>query len=222
MKKKRKFRSPVLTPLAQQPVASAFTEVLQLIQAAKQRACQAVNSELVTLYWQVGEYISRKLESAEWGDKVVDELACYLARTQPGLRGFTRANLFRMRQFFGLYRDHQIVAPLVRQLSWSQHMIIMGRCKREEEREFYIRFSIREKWGKRELERQIRAALFEKAVLNPPKLSTALRELHPLAAEFFKDVYTLEFLGLPADHSEAEPANDARLFCGETELSLVA
>ena len=55
MKKKRKFRSPVLTPLAQQPVESAFTEVLQLIQAAKQRAYQAVNSELVTLYWQVGE-----------------------------------------------------------------------------------------------------------------------------------------------------------------------
>lgn len=76
-----------------------------------------MNSELVSLYWQVGEYISRKLESAEWGDKVVDELARYLARTQPGLKGFTRPNLFRMRQFYEAYRDLPIVSPLVRQLS---------------------------------------------------------------------------------------------------------
>ena len=80
----------------------------------------------------------------------------------------------------------------------------------------------RNRWPVREVARQMNAGLFERSVLNPPKLSTALRELHPQAAEFFKDVYTLEFLELAEDHSEAEPANDARLFCGETELSLVA
>ena len=185
-------------------VEDAFTEVLHLIQTARQRAYHAVDTELVTLYWQIGEYISRKLESAEWGDGVVEQLAQYLARTQPGRRGFTRANLFRMRQFYCLYRGHQIVAPLVRQLPWSQHMVIMGGCKREEEREFYIRVAIREKWGKRELQRQLRSGLFAKAVLNPPKLSTALRQLHPQAAELFKDVYSLEFLGISADHSEAD------------------
>ena len=213
MKKKTlKIVSPaaaqiVAPPARQLPQAadeSAFAEVLHLIQSAKQRAYQAVNTELVSLYWQIGEYISRKLESAEWGDGVVDQLARFLARTQPGKRGFTRANLFRMRQFYGLYRHQQIVAPLVRQLPWSQHMIIMGRCKREEEREFYLRMSIREKWGKRELERQLRAGLFAKAVLNPPKLSAALRELHPQAAELFKDAYSLEFLGLADTHSEAD------------------
>jgi hypothetical protein len=83
--------SAVLRELPQAPLEAAFTEVLRLIQDAKQRAYQAVNSELVALYWQVGEYISRKLKSAEWGDGVVNELACFLARTQPGLRGFTRA-----------------------------------------------------------------------------------------------------------------------------------
>ncbi len=48
------------------------------------------------------------------------------------------------------------------------------------------------------------AGVFERSILNPPKLSTALRELQPLAAEFFKYVYSLEFLGLPAEHSEAD------------------
>src|SRR3954471_17700616 len=69
-----------------------FTEVLALIDAARNRAYQAVNSELVSLYWQLGELISRKVASAEWGDGVVDELAATLARRFPGLRGFTRPN----------------------------------------------------------------------------------------------------------------------------------
>jgi predicted nuclease of restriction endonuclease-like (RecB) superfamily len=212
MKKKRKIVSaptaqivsPPVRQLPEPSVESAFTEILHLIQSAKQRAYQAVNTELVSLYWQVGEYISRKLESAEWGDGVVDQLASFLARTQPGLRGFTRRNLFRMRQFYDCYSESQIVSPLVSQLPWTHHLLILSYSKREEEREFYLRMSIREKWGKRELERQLRAGLFAKAVLNPPKLSTALRELHPQAAEFFKDAYSLEFLGLADTHSEAD------------------
>lgn len=100
-------------------VEDAFAEVVTLIQSARHRALQAVNTELVGLYWQVGEYISRKLASAEWGDGVVDELARYLERTQPGLRGFTRRNLFRMRQFYETYRDDQKVSPLVTQLPWT-------------------------------------------------------------------------------------------------------
>ncbi len=79
--------------------AAKFDEVLGLIEAARRRAYQAVNTELVGLYWQLGEYISEKITSAEWGDGVVDELAATIAREYPGMRGFTRRNLFRMRQF---------------------------------------------------------------------------------------------------------------------------
>src|SRR3954471_17564307 len=81
----------------------SFVEVLAFIEAAKRRAYQAVNTELVGLYWQIGEHISRKLESAEWGEGVVDRLAAAIAREHPGLRGFTRSNLFRMRQFYEAY-----------------------------------------------------------------------------------------------------------------------
>jgi len=185
-------------------VEDAFAEVVTLIQSARHRALQAVNTELVGLYWQVGEYISRKLASAEWGDGVVDELARHLEQTQPGLRGFTRRNLFRMRQFYETYRDDQKVSPLVTQLPWTHNLLILSQSKRAEEREFYLRMAIRERWGKRELERQFRAALFERAVLNPPKMSALLTHMHPAATEAFKDAYVVDFLQLPAPHSESD------------------
>ncbi|BAN56590.1 Uncharacterized conserved protein [Pseudomonas putida] len=93
-----------------------FEEVLGLIKNARQRAVQAVNTQLIDLYWQVGAYISRKLERAEWGESVVSQLAAHLAQTQPGLRGFTKRNLFRMRQFYEAYRNDEKVSALLTQL----------------------------------------------------------------------------------------------------------
>lgn len=184
---------------------SAFAEIVGLIHAARQRAYQAVNTELVGLYWQVGGYISSKLAAAEWGEGVVDRLAHHLARVLPGQRGFTRRNLFRMRQFFEIYQGNEKVTPLVTQLPWTHNLVILTQSKRPEEREFYLRMAVQQRWSKRELERQFRLAAFEHAVLTPPKLSTAVREIHGEAASVaFKDVYALEFLGLPADHNEAD------------------
>ena len=181
-----------------------FGEVLALIHSARQRAVQAVNTQLIELYWQVGAYISRKLEQAEWGDGVVAQLADYLARTQPGLRGFTRPNLFRMRQFYEAYRGDEKVSPLVRQLPWTHNLIILSQSKRPEEREFYLRMALQEKWSKRELERQFKAALFERSVLNPAKVTAVVTQTHPAALEVFRDSYMLEFLDLPGGHAEAD------------------
>jgi len=181
---------------------AGFAEVVGLIAAAQQRAFQAVNTTLIDLYWQVGEYISRKIESAEWGDGVVPQLAQYIARTQPGQRGFTTRNLFRMKQFYEAYPDESIVSAVLTQLPWTHHLIIIGQSKRPEEREFYLRMAARERWSSRELERQFKAALFERVVLSPPKMSPALPQSHPDAQNVFKDAYALEFLGLPQEHSE--------------------
>lgn len=181
-----------------------FSEITQLIAAARQRAVQAVNTALIDLYWQVGQTISRKIEVAEWGDGVVARLAEHLALTQPGLRGFTRPNLFRMRQFYEAYRDDEKVSPLVRQLPWTHNLIILNQSKRPEEREFYLRLAIREQWSKRDLERQIKAALFERSVLNPVKVSPRVSQTHPEALSLFKDSYLVEFLDLPPLHAEAD------------------
>jgi predicted nuclease of restriction endonuclease-like (RecB) superfamily len=191
-------------PAVARPADEGFDTIVGLIQAARQRAYQAVNTTLIDLYWQIGEHISRKIAAAEWGDGVVTQLAAHIARSQPGLRGFTRPNLFRMRQFYEAYRGDEIVSALPRQLPWTHNLIILGQSKRPEEREFYLRMALQEKWSKRELERQFRTALFERVVLTPAKVSPVVRQSHPRALSVFKDAYMVEFLGLPDAHSEAD------------------
>ena len=181
-----------------------FNEVLALIQSAKQQAMQAVNTQLIELYWQVGAYISRKLEKAEWGDSVVSQLAEHLATTQPGLRGFTRRNLFRMRQFYEAYRGDEKVSALLTQLPWTHNLLILSQSKRPQEREFYLRLAVQEKWSTRELERQFKTALFERSVTEPAKTSSVLKQTHPAALEIFRDAYMLEFLDLPGGHAETD------------------
>ena len=181
-----------------------FSEVTRLIDSARQRAYQAVNTTLIELYWQVGAYLSRKIADAEWGESVVEQLAQHLASTQPGLKGFTRRNLFRMRQFYDVYREPQLVTALLTQLPWTHNLIILSRSKRPEEREFYLKMAAQEKWSSRELERQYDTALFERVVLTPTKVSPLVTQIHPDAQNIFKDSYLVEFLDLPAAHLEGD------------------
>lgn len=186
------------------PDGERFNEVLALIHSSRHKAMQAVNTQLIELYWQVGAHISRKIERAEWGDSVVGQLAEHLALTQPGLRGFTRRNLFRMRQFYEAYRGDQKVSALLTQLPWTHNLLILTQSKLFEEREFYLRMAIQEKWSTRELERQFKTALFERSVTDPAKASAALKQAHPAALEIFRDSYMVEFLDLPSAHSETD------------------
>ena len=181
-----------------------FSEVTRLIDSARQRAYQAVNTTLIELYWQVGAYLSRKIAAAEWGEGIVEQLAQHLASTQPGLKGFTRRNLFRMRQFYDVYREPQLVTALLTQLPWTHNLIILSRSKRPEEREFYLKMAAQEKWSSRELERQYDTALFERVVLTPTKVSPLVTQIHPDAQNIFKDSYLVEFLDLPAAHLEGD------------------
>lgn len=190
------------------PLESGFAEIAQLINSARQTTLQTVNTQMIQLYWQVGAYISDKLEKAEWGEGVVAQLATYLARSQPGLRGFTSRNLFRMRQFYEAYRGNEIVSALLTQIPWTHNLIILSQSKRAEEREFYLRMAIQEKWSSRELERQLKTALFERSVLSPAKVTPVVSQTHPGALSVFKDAYMLEFLDLPGGHGEAD------LHCG--------
>lgn len=197
-------RKPAVGAVAVKGHAPAFREIIGLIQSARQRAYQAVNTELIGLYWRVGEYISRKINSDGWGQATILSLAEFIRHQQPELRGFSAQNLWRMRQFYETYHQEPKLSPLVRVLPWSHNLLILSQCKHPEEREFYLRLSAKEKWSKRELERQLDGALFERTVLTKPKVSTVLRQLHPEAETIFKDTYLLDFLELPADHSESD------------------
>lgn len=181
-----------------------FDEIVGLIDASRQRAVAAVNTALIDLYWQIGEYLNRRIADDGWGEGTVEELADYIRRKQPNVRGFSARNLWRMMQFVETYRDQPKLAPLVRELSWSHNLAILSRNRRDEEREFYLRMATQERWSFRELQRHLNGALFERVVLSPVKLSTPLTEMHPDAPKVFRDSYLVEFLNLPQDHSEAD------------------
>ncbi len=192
------------TAVVVDPVELAFSDVVGLIRLARQTAAQAVNTELIDLYWHIGQYLHRKVETDGWAKNTVVNLAAFIAQREPGLRGFSAQNLWRMRQFFLAYPEAGKLSTLSRQLPWSAHLHILSRAKREEEREFYLRTAVQQRWPVRELARQMDSGLFERAVLNPPKLSTVLREMQPQADQQFRDAYMLEFLSLPEAHTEAD------------------
>ena len=183
---------------------TAFNDVLNLIESAKQRAYRAANTELIDLYWAIGQYVSQKINTEGWGKNTVQLLANYIQLHQPSLRGFSAQNIWRMRQFFEVYQHDIKLSPLVRELTWTHNLTILSRSKRPEEREFYLKMAIQEKWSKRELERQFNTAFFERVVLSPVKTSPIVTRNYPEALNVFKDSYVVEFLNLPSEHNEAD------------------
>ncbi len=183
-------------------LAQQFTEIQELIRKAKTRAFKAVNTELIGLYWEIGKYISAKITKAEWGKGVVKNLSDYLKESEPELKGFSSQNLWRMKQFYEAYYKNTKLSPLVRELSWTNNLIILSKSRSDEERAFYLRHSINENLSKRELERQIDTGTYERVILSNEKLSPVLRELYPKADQLFKDNYIFDFLALPKPFSE--------------------
>lgn len=196
-----------------------FEQVAILIEEARNRAFHKVNEELVLLYFKVGNIVSAKVAEGIWGDNTVDELASYIESKYPGLKGFNRRGLYRMKQFFETYSDSKFVSTLATQLQktenetipfvttllaqlhWSSHLHIISKTKTAEEKIFYIQSAITEKWSVRDLERQLNSAVFERTVLANKKVSTLLTQL---PQNLFKDPYIFEFLDLPDGHSESD------------------
>ena len=116
-----------------------FADIIQLINLSRTNAIKAVNSELINLYWNIGEYLSNKLVKSEWGDSVVTELAKYIQQNEPGIKGFSDKNIWRMKQFYENYKDFPKLSTLLREISWSHNLAIFSRCKTVEEREFYLK-----------------------------------------------------------------------------------
>ena len=182
------------------PLGNNFENIIAIIENAKARALKAVNVELITMYREVGKYLSTLVAESSFGDKVIDEVAAYIAKTNPTIKGFNRRGLYRMKQFYEAYKDDEIVTPLVTQISWTNHLLILSGTKTAEERRFYIELCIRENYSKRELERQIDSAYYQRYMLSAGK---QLPEHIPSAVKGrILDSYVLEFLDLPEQYSE--------------------
>ena len=181
-----------------------FTEVISLIKSARYNAFKAVNTELINLYWDIGSYISQRTKSEGWGKSTVQQLANFIQKHEPELKGFSDKNLWRMKQFYESYKDFPKLSSLVREITWSHNLAIFSRCKTIEEREFYMLLCRKENYTFRKLDRQISSSLFERFAIGNQKLSTALRELQPINENVFKETYVFEFLNLPEQHTESD------------------
>lgn len=181
-----------------------FSDIIHLIKQSQTNAIRAINAELINLYWNIGEYIYKKIEKSEWGDSVVSELANYIQQNEPEIKGFSDKNIWRMKQFYEAYKNFPKLSTLLREISWSHNLAIFSRCKTIEEREFYLKLAKREKYSFRELDRQISASFFERTMIGNTRLSTALRETNQNLVNNFKDSYVFEFLNLPEPYSESE------------------
>ena len=179
-------------------------ELIHIIEESRQNALKKVNEELIKMYWKVGEFLSRETEYAAYGDAYIDEISREIQETFPGIKGFNRRGLYRMKKFYETYKDNEIVTPLVTQISWTNHLLIMSGCKTDEEREFYIRLCIKENYSKRQLERQLDSGYYERYMLSKETLLP--ESVKKLGENPFLDSYVMEFLDLPNEFHE----NDLR------------
>ncbi len=179
-----------------------FSEIRLIIKKARSDAFKVVNTALIELYWEIGKYVSNKINKSEWGKSVVNELSKYIQQKEPDIKGFSSQNIWRMKQFYETYSNKPQLASLTKELSWTNNLMILSKSTSDKEKEFYLRLSIQEKYSSRELERQIDSGLYERMVLSGKNLSAAMREIHPRADDTFRDSYMLDFLSLPQKHSE--------------------
>ena len=183
----------------------AIEQISSLIEIHRKNAYRKVNEELISMYWEVGEYLSAKVREAGWGSKVISSIADELKDKYPGLKGFNRPGLYRMMQFYDTYKDAEIVSTLLRQLGWSSHLLIMSGTKSMEEKIFYMKMCIENNYSVRELNRQIDSGYYQRYLLSEAKAAQNLLpsiDEDDIPVTRLLDTYVLEFLDLPNEYSE--------------------
>jgi len=191
-----------------------FNEISKIIEQARHRTEIAVNSELVTLYWNIGKIIQTQIlynEKPEYGKSIMQNLSDELV-TEYG-RGYSVQNLWNMVKFFEVFPDTQILYTLCRELSWS-HIRTLIYVKDPLKREFYMTLALNERWSVRELNDRISTALYERTALSKKPETTIANDLEKLRNErkmstdlFFREPYVLDFLNLKDNYSEKDIEN---------------
>ena len=200
-------RAPLALP---ENYEETLTQLKARVRSTRVRALLSANAELIRLYFDIGRSLATSGE--RWGDKVVARLARDLRREFPEMRGFSRTNLYYMRQVWLAWSGApEIVQQLVGQIPWGHHVVLVSKLQEPEVRAFYLRQTIEEGWSRAiltlQIERQLHARLGQVvsnflATLPPPDSD--------LAEKVFKDPYVFDFLGT-ADARREREVEDALL-----------
>ncbi|OGR51031.1 MAG: hypothetical protein A2049_03475 [Elusimicrobia bacterium GWA2_62_23] len=182
-----------------------LTEIKGRVRAAQYSALRAVNKELIALYWDIGRIIEERQSGNTWGKSVVERLAMDLQAEFPGVSGFSRDNIWRMRKFYLHYSGNSKLAPLAQEISWTKNICILESCGSDIEREFYLRMTQKHGWSKATLANNIAARLHLTYLQNQTNFERSLPVPEATRARLaVKDEYNFDFLGLGEEHSEKE------------------
>lgn len=186
---------------------SFIAEIKAKVRQAQYEALKVVNVHLINLYWEIGKSISEK-QSENWGKAIVPTLSKELQKEFSGMSGFSTTNLWLMAQFYSEYHNVENLQPLVGEISWTKHAVILNKCKDNLERQFYILATKKYGWTKNVLIHQIENGTYEKYLLNQTNFSETLPEaIKNQAFLAVKDEYTFDFLNLSEEHSESQLEN---------------
>ena len=182
-----------------------LADIKQRVRAAQYAALKAANTELVTLYWDIGRMIIERQAGNTWGRSVVERLAADLRLEFPGVQGFSARNIWNMRKFHIHYGKNQKLQPMVAEIGWSQNIIILDRCSDDTEREYYLRATRKYGWTKAVLILNIDACTYRKYLHNQTNFdSTVPEKVRSQAKLAVKDEYTFDLMELGEEHSEKE------------------
>jgi predicted nuclease of restriction endonuclease-like (RecB) superfamily len=196
-------------PLALTDPPNGYTawlaELKTRIHAAQQRATQAVNRELVLLYWQIGRDILERQAKEGWGAKVIERLAHDLRVAFPGMKGFSPRNLKYMRAFAEAWPDSEFVQEVLAQLPWYHQLALLDKLDADEERRWYVAKALEHNWSRNILVMQIEVNACGRAGKAITNFQERLPKPHSdLARESLKDPYRFDFLGLTEEAEERE------------------
>lgn len=180
-------------------------EITTRIRSAQYEALKAVNKEMIALYWEIGKRITEHQTTLGWGKSVVETLSRDIQKEFPGIQGFGARNMWDMARFYTEYQSNEILQPLVGEISWSKHIVILTKCKETQQRQFYILATKKYGWTKDVLINKIEAKTYENYLLGQSNFDTTLPEkIKNQAVLALKDEYTFDLVGLSEEHSEYE------------------
>ena len=182
-------------------------DIVSVIEAHRKIAFQKVNEELITMYYEIGKYLSKKVKEEKWGSKVIENISKEIKNKYPTLKGFEKRGLYRMIQFYETYIGNEIVSTLLTQISWSNNLMIISSTRSMEEKEFYIRMCIKNNYSTRELNRQITSGYYQRYILSNGNALESIEKAiddDDLPNTKILDSYSLEFLDLPNKYSEKD------------------
>lgn len=180
-------------------------EITARIRSAQYEALKAVNNEMIALYWEVGKRITEQQTTLGWGKSVVENLSRDIQKEFPGIKGFGVRNMWDMARFYAEYQSDEILQPLVAEISWSKHIVILTKCKETRQRQFYILATKKYGWTKDVLINKIEAKTYENYLLGQSNFDITLPDsIKNQAILALKDEYTFDLVELAEEHSEYE------------------